>query len=89
MRARPRPFPPDMPRAERLVYGAVAVLYVILFALLVWPLYPRFAGARPFVLGMPLSLVYVVALVLVSFLVLLGLFLWEGRRRAGERDRES
>lgn len=89
MRARPTLFPPDMPPAERRVYGAVAAFYALLFALLIWPVYPRFAGARPFVLGMPLSLVYVVSLVILGFLVLLGLFLWEGRRRAGRRDREA
>lgn len=78
-----------MPPAERRVYGTVAAFYALLFALLIWPIYPRFADARPFVLGMPLSLVYVIALVILSFLVLMGLFLWEGRRRAGRRDREA
>ena len=77
-----------MSPTERRVYGAVAAFYLLLFLLLVWPIYPRFAGARPFVLGMPLSLVYVVALVVLSFLGLLGLFLWEGRRRSGESDPE-
>lgn len=80
MRRRPRLFPPGMPRAERRVYGAAAVFYLLLFLLLVWPVYPRFAGARPFVLGVPLSLAYVVALVFLSFGALAGLFLWEGRR---------
>lgn len=76
-----------MPRAERRVYGAAAAFYVLLFILLVWPVYRLFAGARPFVLGVPLSLVYVVALLILGFVVLLGLFVWEGRREAGRRDR--
>lgn len=64
------------------MYGASVVFYLLLFALLVWPIYPRFARARPFVLGMPLSLFYVVTLLLLSFVVLVALFLWESRRRA-------
>ena len=80
MKRRPRFVPSDLTPGERRVYlGAAAVLLVVFLAL-VWPIYPLFAGIRPLVLGVPLSLAWVVAWLLVSFLTLLGLFLWEGRR---------
>lgn len=80
MRRGPRFVPPDLTPGERRVYlGATAVL-VVVFCALVWPVYPRFAGIRPLVLGVPLSLAWVVAWLLVSFMTLLALFLWEGNR---------
>lgn len=74
-----------MPGPRRRVYGVAAAFYVGLFLFLVWPIYPRFADARPFVLGLPASLAYVVYAVLASFLGLLALFLWEDRRDDGDR----
>jgi membrane protein implicated in regulation of membrane protease activity len=80
----PRFVPSDLtPRERRIYLGAAAVLAVV-FCALVWPVYPLFAGIRPLVLGVPLSLAWVVAWLLVSFVTLLALFLWEGRR--GGRD---
>lgn len=81
MRA-PRLFPSRLGPGERRVYGLVTLFYVFLFFALIWPVYPRFAGIEPRVLGVPGSLAYVVAGVLLSFLVLLGLFHWERRRGA-------
>ncbi|MGH7540354.1 MAG: hypothetical protein ACRELC_05095 [Gemmatimonadota bacterium] len=83
MRA-PRLFPSNLSRNERRVYAAVTLFYVVLFFGLIWPVYPRFAGIQPRVLGIPFSLAYVVACVVLSFLVLLALFEWErGRERRG------
>lgn len=56
------------------------LFFLAVFVGLVWPVYPVFATIRPFVLGMPFSLVYVVILLLGAFGVLLGLYLWEGSR---------
>lgn len=76
----PRFVPSDLTPKERRVYlGATAVL-VLVFVALVWPVYPLFADIRPFVLGMPLSLVWVVAWLFVSFFTLLAVYLWEDRR---------
>lgn len=62
---------------HRLVYGTVAAFYVLLFAALIWPIYPRFATIEPRVLQMPHSMAYVVGGLILSFAVLLGLYLWE------------
>ncbi len=84
MTRRPRIFPSHLSGPERAVYRGVTLFYVALFVALIWPVYPRFAGIRPLVLGVPLSLAYVVCLLLAGFAVLLALFVWEGRRE--ERD---
>ena len=74
-RSRPAPS-----RNHRRAGLAVAIFYVLLFAALVWPVYPRFATIEPRVLSMPFSLVYVVICLLLSFSVLFGFYLWERRR---------
>lgn len=76
----PRFVPRDLPPGPRRVYLAATVFFVAVFVALVWPVYPNFASVRPFVLGMPFSLVYVVSLLLAAFGALLGLYLWEDRR---------
>lgn len=76
----PRFVPRDLPPGPRRVYLAATVFFVAVFVALVWPVYPNFASVRPFVLGMPFSLVYVVILLVAAFGALLGLYLWEDRR---------
>ena len=75
----------DEPRRATLprrnfVAIAVAVFYVLLFAALVWPIYPWFATIEPRVLAMPFSLFYVVVGLLFSFFVLFGYYRWERKR---------
>lgn len=89
MRRRPRLFPSDMDARERRVYGAAVVFFLLLFAALLWPVYPLFAGIRPRVLGLPLSLAYVIVCLTLSFLAQLGLFLWEGDGREGPGPDEA
>ena len=69
-----------IPAARSRIGTAVAVFYVLLFAALVWPVYPRFATIEPRVLAMPFSLFYVVVCLLLSFSVLFLYYLWERRR---------
>ena len=66
---------------ERRLYRALFVYYTLVAAALVWPVYPLFSGARPSILGLPLSLFYPAAILVASFSVLLSVFLWEGRRQ--------
>lgn len=80
MRRGPRFVPSDLTPGERRVYLGAATVLVVVFLALVWPVYPLFAGIRPLVLGVPLSLAWVVAWLLVSFFTLLGVLLWEDRR---------
>ncbi len=63
----------------------VALFYVLLFAALMWPVYPRFATIEPRVLWMPFSLFYVVVALFLSFFALFAFYLWERKTgSAGE-----
>lgn len=74
--------PPD----RNPVAIAVAVFYVLLFAALVWPVYPWFATIEPRVLAMPFSLFYVVVGLLFSFFVLFAYYRWERKRETVNDD---
>lgn len=79
MRRRPRFFPSDQDPSRRRVYAAAVSFFVVVFLAVTWPVYARFAGIEPRMLGLPLSLAWVVGWVLASFLGLLALYLWEER----------
>jgi hypothetical protein len=81
---RMRLFSSHLTRGERRVYGAVVAFYVLATLGMIWPGYVPFSGARPLVLGLPLSLFYLACFVVASFVVLLALYRWEIRRE--ERD---
>ncbi len=63
-------------RRRRLAFLAV---YLVVAALLVWPIYPLFSGIRPLILGLPLSLAWVVSALSVMFAALLWLYRSEDR----------
>jgi hypothetical protein len=63
-------------RRRRTIFLAV---YVLVAAMLVWPVYPRFSGIRPLILGLPLSLAWVVLALGVTFAALFWLFRLEDR----------
>ncbi len=63
-------------RRRRLVFLAV---YVVVAALLVWPIYPQFSGIQPLILGLPLSLAWVLLALSVMFAALLWLYRSEDR----------
>ena len=48
----------------------LALLFVIIFLALIWPVYPLASRIEPFVFGLPFSLFYVLSLVLLSFALL-------------------
>ena len=50
---------------------ALAVCFAALFAATMWPIHPLFSRARPFVLGLPVSLLYVMGIAVLSFVLLL------------------
>lgn len=85
MRRSPRFLPSDLPPAARRVYLAATAFFAVTFVALVWPVYPHFAGIRPRILGLPLSLAWVVGWVVAGFLALAAVHAWEGRRD-GEGD---
>jgi hypothetical protein len=58
--------------------------FVVGLLLATWPVYPYFSRIRPFVLGLPFSLVYLIGILLLTFAVMLGLYLWE--KKVGELD---
>ncbi len=77
---RPRVFSSALSAGERLVYGAVTLVFVGAFLATMWPVYVLFNRIRPLIFGVPFSLFYLVALVLVCFLAMLALYRWEDRR---------
>jgi len=79
MRPKPRLFSTTLSSFERLVYGAVTLLFVATFFATMWPIYPVFSRIRPFVLGVPFSLFYLLVLVGLCFGSMLALYLWEDR----------
>jgi hypothetical protein len=74
-----RIFSTSLSARERLVYGAVTVLFIGGFFATIWPIYPLFNRIRPFVLGIPFSLFYLIILVGVCFGAMLALYIWEDR----------
>jgi hypothetical protein len=81
-----RLFPAATPRRLRRAKIGFAALALLAGAAVSWPIYPRFAAARPFVLGLPLSLAWVVAWLAVVFAGLVALFAVE---HGGPRDRSA
>lgn len=83
--AAPRPASPGAGAAashRRLRLALVAVVGLVGLGL-IWPIYPLFAGARPFLFGLPLSLAWLVICMAVVFLVLVVLYrLDRGRETA-------
>lgn len=75
-----RVFSSRLANRDRRIYGAVAVYFGVVFAAMLWPIYPLFSRARPILFGLPFSLFYLAVLLLLSFAVLGGLYLWEARR---------
>ncbi len=76
----------DIPRSSAasrraVIYGGVIAFYLLLFAAVIWPVYPRFATLEPRILGVPHSLAWVVGALLASFFMLLALYAWERRSR--------
>lgn len=67
-------FPASTPRRLRWAKLAFAVLAAAAAAALVWPVYPRFAGIRPLILGLPLSFAWVVLWLGVVFAALVALY---------------
>lgn len=80
MRHKPRLFSTALSATERLVYGAVTLIFVATFFATMWPIYPFFSRIRPFVLGVPFSLFYLIVLVVLCFGSMLALYLWEDRK---------
>ena len=50
---------------------SLAVFFAALFVATMWPVYPLVSRLRPFLFGLPFSLVYVLGLSLVAFVALL------------------
>lgn len=66
------PDEPSRPKRRSRLYFALAIGFIA--AMLVWPGFPLFASARPFIFGFPLSFAWVIAGVLATFLSLFLLY---------------
>ncbi len=58
-------------RRGRLLF---LVVYLLIGAAIIWPVYPRFAGPDPRVLGLPLFFAWIVGALLAMFASLVVLF---------------
>ena len=65
---------PTVYRRRRLAFLVYGVLVV---AMLLWPVYPRFGDAFPLVLGLPFSLAWLLGALTLMFVGLLALYLTE------------
>lgn len=63
--------------AKRRRRGIFLAFYLAVAMLVIWPVYPRFAGVEPLILGLPLSFAWVVLALILMFGGLLWLFLTE------------
>ena len=67
-------FRPGTDPAKRRRRQVFLGIYVLVAALLVWPVFPLFSGIRPLILGLPLSLAWVVLALTVMFGALVWLY---------------
>ncbi len=67
-------FRPDADPARRRRRQIFLAVYLVVAALLVWPIFPRFSGIHPLILGLPFSLAWVVLALGVMFAALLWLY---------------
>lgn len=67
---------PPAQRRRRFVFLAA---WTVISGLLIWPVYPFFAGVRPLVAGLPLSLAWVLMNMVLMCAFLLWLFLGDER----------
>ena len=66
-----RPGTDPAKRRRRLIFLAI---YLVVAALLVWPVFPMFSGIQPLILGLPLSLAWVLLALAVIFVALLWIY---------------
>jgi len=60
---------------KRRKRALVLVGFLVVFQLcLIWPIYPIFGNAEPFIFGFPLSFAWVILILVLSFLALLLFF---------------
>lgn len=67
-------FRPGTDPARRQRRSIFLAIYLVVAALLVWPVFPVFSGIRPMILGLPFSLAWVIMVLGVMFAALLWLF---------------
>lgn len=67
-------FPPrTLPRLRRAKWIFAAIVLVTA-AGITWPVYPRFSGIRPMILGLPLSFAWIIAWLVVVFAAFVWLY---------------
>lgn len=58
---------------KRKIIFLISVLFIQLA--LIWPIYPLFGNARPFILGLPLSFFWMIVVLTAAFLLVLWYYL--------------
>ncbi len=67
-------FRPGTDPARRRRRQVFLIVYLVVAALLTWPIFPRFSGIRPLVFGLPFSLAWVIMALAVMFAALVWLY---------------
>lgn len=70
-------FPARLSSRRRKIYRFLVGYFLLIFAGMIWPVYPLFDQIRPYILGIPFSLFYLVTLLSATFVALLTVYLWE------------
>ncbi|MDA8015823.1 MAG: hypothetical protein MPN21_00115 [Thermoanaerobaculia bacterium] len=73
-------FPPDTPPEARRRRKSFLVVWLLVGAMVVWPLFPWLGARQTLVFGLPASIAWVALALLIQFVALLWLYL-------GEEDR--
>lgn len=66
-------FSSSNPKRRKRAFLLIGFLFLFQLCL-IWPIYPVFGGAEPFILGFPLSFAWVIFILVLSFLALLLFF---------------
>jgi hypothetical protein len=80
LRRTPRFFASNLTVAQRRVYGAATIWFVVAAAAMLWPLYTFAARVHPLVFGVPFALFWLALILTISFAVGVALYRWEMRR---------
>lgn len=82
-------FPSTTTTAHRRRRLAFLVIYLLVGSLVLWPVFPFFAGAKPLILGLPLSMAWVVFALTAMFGALLWLYLGEDDPRSADEPQPA
>ena len=79
-------FTAESSEAHRRRRGVFVVLYLLAGSMVLWPVYPFFSGAKPLILGLPLSIAWVVLALATIFGALVWFYLNDDDPRSADGE---